>query len=163
MLDLFSIAALCAPNVATDTILSIIKTESNGNHLVINDNTTRSSYKPVTKDDAINISFILIKKGHNLDFGLMQINLVNAKKFHLTLNKLFDPCENIKVGSKILTDNFIKTSRENSNEQIALLKAVSMYNTGSSHKGFSNGYVKKVLGNAKIIKIPPDYSEKVID
>ena len=74
------------------------------------------------KDDAINISFILIKKGHNLDFGLIQINLVNAKKFHLTLNNLFDPCENIKVGAKILTDNFIKTSRENSNEQIALLK-----------------------------------------
>lgn len=163
MLDLISLAALCAPNVATDTMVSIIKTESNGNHLVINDNTTKSSYRPFTKDDAINLSYVLIKKGHNIDFGLTQINLVNAKKFHLTLNNLFDPCENIKVGAKILTENFIRTSRENTNEQIALLKAVSMYNTGSSHKGFANGYVKKVIGNAKIIKIPPNYSEEVIN
>lgn len=163
MLNLIDLVTLCAPNVSPQTMMSIIKTESANNPLVINDNTNKTSYKPKNKEEAIFLSYVLIKKGHNLDFGLTQVNLSNAKKFHLSLNSLFDPCENIKAGAKILTDNFAITSKTNENEQVALLKAFSMYNTGNQHRGFGNGYVKKILGNAKIINISPQIKKNSMD
>lgn len=163
MLNLIALVTLCAPNVAPQTMMSIIKTESANNPLVINDNTNKTSYKPKDKEEAVLLSYVLIKKGHNLDFGLTQVNLSNAKKSHLSLNSLFDPCENIKAGAKILTDNFAMTSKMNENEQVALLKAFSMYNTGNPHRGFHNGYVGKIVGNAKLINISPQIENKSID
>lgn len=163
MINLIALVTLCAPNVAPHTMMSIIKTESANNPLVINDNTNKTSYKPKSKREAVLLGYLLIKKGHNLDFGLTQVNLSNAKKFHLSLNKLFDPCENIKVGAKILTDNFLITSKTTKNEQVALLKAFSMYNTGNPHRGFRNGYVGKIIENAKIINISPQIENKSIN
>jgi type IV secretion system protein VirB1 len=163
MLNLIALVTLCAPNVAPNTMMSIIKTESANNPFVINDNTNQTSYKPKDKEEAILLSYMLIKKKHNLDFGLTQVNLSNAKKFHLSLNKLFDPCENIQIGAKILTENFVLASKTNKNEQVALLKAFSMYNTGNPHRGFRNGYVGKIIGNSKFIDIPPQLSNKPID
>lgn len=160
MIELLELVKNCAPNIAPKTMLTIIKTESNGNSLVINDNTSKVTYKPKDKEEAINIAFILLKMKHNLDIGLTQINTTNAKKMHLTLNRLFDPCENIKVGALILSKNFESELKKTSNEQIALLNAISMYNTGNTHKGFTNGYVSKVLNNSKKIMIS---SEKVFD
>ena len=163
MLDLVALVSLCAANVAPQTMLSIIKTESANNPLIINDNTSKTSYVPKTKNEAILLAYMLIKKGHNPDFGLTQINLANAKRFHLTLNNLFEPCENIKIGARILTNNFVTTSKSNANEQVALLKAISMYNTGNAHKGFRNGYVAKIVGNAKVINILPKFDTANID
>ncbi|WP_161998012.1 lytic transglycosylase domain-containing protein [Silvanigrella paludirubra] len=153
MIDLISLVKECSPHVAPETMLTIIRTESSGNHLVVNDNTTKTSYKPKTKEEAVNLSYVLIKNGHNLDFGLTQINLINAKKFKLTLNKIFDPCENIKHGAKIFTQAFLNASKVTNNEQYALLKAFSTYNTGNPHKGFKNGYVNKIIENASKIKV----------
>jgi type IV secretion system protein VirB1 len=160
MIELHELVKNCAPNVAPKTMLTIIKTESNGNPYIINDNTNKVTYRPKDKEEAINISFILLKMKHNLDLGLMQINSTNAKKMHLTLNNLFNPCDNIKTGALILSNNFRFELKKTSNEQLALLNAISMYNTGNSHKGFTNGYVSKVLKNSKQIILPPN---KVLD
>lgn len=163
MLDLITLVTVCATNIAPKTMITIIKTESANNPLVISDNTSRTSYAPKNKQEAVLLSYILIKKGHNLDFGLTQVNLSNAKKFHLSLNNLFDPCENIKAGANILTNNFAIASKTDENKQVALLKAFSMYNTGNPHRGFHNGYVEKIIGNAKTINIPPQIQDKSID
>ena len=156
MIDIITLVKECAPNVAPETMLAIIKTESNNNFLVINDNTAKTTYKPKSKEEAVTLSYVLIKKGHNLDFGLTQINLVNAKKFKLTLNKLFDPCENIKNGAKIITNAYLSASKTTDNEQFALLKAFSTYNTGNPHKGFKNGYVNKIIENASKLEVNPN-------
>lgn len=147
---MFELVKQCAPNIAPETMLAIIKTESNNNFLVINDNTLKKAHFPKTKEEAINLSYVLIKKGHNLDFGLTQINLANAKKYKLTLNNIFNPCINIKYGAKIITDAYFLALKTTNDEQMTLLKALSTYNTGSQEKGFINGYVLKVIKNTPI-------------
>ena len=156
MLDLLSLVSFCAPHIAANTMVSLIQTESSGNPLVVNDNTNKTAYFPKDTKEAVLLSYVLLKKGQNLDFGLTQLNIKNARKFNLTLNKLFDPCENIKYGALILSENFKLTSRNTDNKQAALLQALSMYNSGNPHRGFSNGYVKKVLDRAKVININPN-------
>ena len=42
--------------------------------------------------------------------------------------------------------------------QAALRIALSMYNTGSQSRGFRNGYVAKVVGNAGIADLQVSYS-----
>lgn len=155
MLELYNLVQECAPNIAPQTMLSIIKTESNNNPFVINDNTTKTTYFPKSKKEAVSVGYVLIKQKHSLDFGLTQVNIFNARKYHSTLNSLFDPCINIKLGAKILTDNFLRENAKSNDEQIALLKSFSRYNTGNPHSGFSNGYVEKVLKNAVFIKVSP--------
>ena len=154
MLDLVSLVKECAPQVSVSTMLAVIKTESNGQPFIINDNSIKKSFVFNDKNKAIETAYILIRKNHNLDFGLTQINLKNAQKYHLTLNEIFDPCENIKFGGLILTNAYLKNSKNN-DSQSALLKSFSVYNTGNSHKGFTNGYVGKVVDNATVIQIPP--------
>lgn len=153
MLDLVTLVKECAPQVSPSTMLAVVKTESNGHPFIINDNSLKKIFDFENKEDAIKASYILVKKGHNLDFGLTQINLKNAQKFHLTLNKIFDPCENIKYGGLILTNSYIRNSKKD-DSQTALLKSFSAYNTGNNSKGFRNGYVDKVIENSAIIQIP---------
>ena len=45
--------------------------------------------------------------------------------------------------------------------QTALRVALSMYNTGSKTRGFRNGYVAKVIGNAGIASSPALYSVEI--
>ena len=159
MLDLVTLVKICAPQVEPSTMLAVIKTESRGQPFIINDNSIKKSFVFNDKNKAIEFSYSLIQKKHNLDFGLTQINLKNAQKYHLTLNRVFDPCENIKYGGLILTNAYLKNSKNNG-EQVALLKSFSVYNTGNTHKGFTNGYVGKVVNNATVIQIPPHKQEQ---
>lgn len=70
-------------------------------------------------------------------------------KLGLTWETVFDPCTNIAALGQILTQNYnmVKPGRH---PQDALRVALSLYNTGNTARGFRNGYVAKVLGNAGI-------------
>lgn len=67
----------------------------------------------------------------------------------LTWETVFDPCTNVAALGRVLTTNYnaAKAGRE---PQAALRVALSMYNTGSQTRGFRNGYVAKVIGNAGV-------------
>lgn len=67
----------------------------------------------------------------------------------LTWETVFDPCTNIAALARVLTTNYNAVSAGR-DPQTALRVALSMYNTGSQTRGFRNGYVAKVLGNAGI-------------
>jgi type IV secretion system protein VirB1 len=62
---------------------------------------------------------------------------------------VFDPCTNVAALARVLTSNYnaVKAGRD---PQAALRVALSMYNTGSQTRGFRNGYVAKVIGNAGV-------------
>lgn len=137
----------CAPMIHPATTVAIINTESKGNPFAIGDNTTGKSYSPKDKNTAINIAYQLLRKGHNIDIGLMQVNSVHLKNSSVNYQQLFDPCTNMNIGSKILLEFYKKHDRPNQNSQITLLKALSAYNTGSPYKGYYNGYIQKVLKN----------------
>jgi type IV secretion system protein VirB1 len=72
---------------------------------------------------------------------------------------VFDPCTNIAALGQILTQNY-QSVADGRHPQTALRLAISLYNTGSTSRGFRNGYVAKVIRNAGITDgVTADYPE----
>lgn len=65
------------------------------------------------------------------------------------MKELFDPCANLRASGQILTRCYEQSVQRYGANKQALHAALSCYNSGSFHAGFSNGYVKKVLAHAK--------------
>lgn len=141
----------CAPTVHPTTVAAIISVESRGNPFAIFDNKLKIPFYPKTRGVAYQIASALISSGHSVDIGMMQINSQHIKPMNLSLHSLFDPCYNISVGGKILTDNYYRYLK-NSPETDALRKAISAYNTGHPFRG--ELYVSKVGLAAKKIASP---------
>jgi len=145
---IMGLAAQCAPGVAPETIAAIVQTESEGYELAINVNgLSRKVQQPTTLAQAISVSRAYVAKGYSVDLGLGQINSRNMKALGLTWDKVFDPCTNIAAAGAVLAGNYHSVSA-GLHPQRALRIALSMYNTGSRSRGFANGYVGKVVGNA---------------
>lgn len=80
----------------------------------------------------------------------------------LTWETVFDPCTNIAALGRVLTANYNSASAGR-DPQSALRVALSMYNTGSQTRGFRNGYVAKVVGNAGVANTATLYSNELLE
>lgn len=120
------LAAQCAPQIASETLLAVAKTESAFDPLAIHDNTDKRSYEPQDTAEAISIARRLFDARHSFDAGLMQINSRNFAILGVTLESAFDPCKSLNAAA-------------------TLLSAFSRYNTGSPSRGYKNGYVRRVM------------------
>ena len=150
---ILGLAAQCAPDVAPETIAAIVQTESQGYELAINVNGLgRKVAQPTTLAQAIQVSRAYVAKGYSVDLGLGQINSRNMKALGLTWQTVFDPCTNIAAAGAVLAGNYRQVSR-GLHPQRALRIALSMYNTGSQSRGFANGYVGRVVGNAGVADV----------
>ena len=142
MLD--ALIAQCAYNTHPDTVKAIIQVESAGNPYAIGVNYGGSNKrKPNNISEASRLARGLLAEGKNIDMGLMQINSVNMVRFGLSPETIFDPCTNIRVGTKILSANYAQAVDIYGPGETALRAALSAYNTGSMVKGLRNGYVAK--------------------
>lgn len=148
-MDYVAIDALieqCASGVAPSTMAAIIKVESAGNPWAIGDNTTHSHVSPKSAREAVAIASKLIASGHNLDLGLAQINSANLKTYGVGVASVFDPCTNVNIGSRILSNFYLKSTTKYGEGNVSLYHALSAYNTGSFYNGPS--YVLKILSAA---------------
>jgi type IV secretion system protein VirB1 len=166
-MDFQALAQECAPWVAPQTMAAIVKTESGFRPYAINVNgRAQLERQPATKSEATVTAKWLIANGYNIDLGLGQVNSVNLSKTGLSVEDAFDPCKNLAAAATILHWNYQAASRKVQGEQAALHAAISAYNTGSFTRGFSNGYVQKVVMNAAnskgTVAAPPKPSEKPI-
>jgi len=143
---LLSLATNCGSVVHPTTTAAIIQVESQGNPLVIADNTRRTIYTPHTQAQAIHLANQLHQQGHSLDIGVMQINTQWLHTRHLSFEKLFDPCFNIAVGTDILAAAYRGALRQSDDAATALTRALSIYNTGSPTAG--RAYVTRVMNAA---------------
>lgn len=84
-----------------------------------------------------------IGRGFSVDLGLMQINSRNLAALGLPLPMAFDTCSNLHGGAVILTANYLGAAATYGPGLTALQVALSLYNTGTRHKGFNNGYVAR--------------------
>lgn len=151
MLD--ALIAQCAYNTHPDTVRAIIQVESAGNPYAIGVNFGGSNNKrPTNASEAGQIARKLIAKGKNIDMGLMQINSSSMRRFGLSPEAMFDPCTNIRVGTKILSINYSQAVEIYGPGENALRAALSAYNTGNMVKGFRNGYVAKYYKGGNITK-----------
>src|SRR5699024_1664981 len=63
---------------------------------------------------------------------------------------VFDPCTNLKAAQTVLSECYGRALKRYSDPQQAVRAALSCYNTGNFDRGFSNGYVGKVLAEAGV-------------
>ncbi|WP_109353989.1 lytic transglycosylase domain-containing protein [Sphingorhabdus sp. EL138] len=152
-----TLALQCAPSVAPDTVLAIVHTESRGHVFALNVNGGRQPRRQSSAAEAAATAKRYVAAGYSVDLGLGQINSRNMRWLGLTWETVFDPCINIAALGKVMTSNYnaAKTGRD---PQTALRVALSMYNTGSQSRGFRNGYVAKVVGNAGITDLQVSYT-----
>lgn len=146
---ILGLASQCAPNVAPQTVAAIVQTESRGNPLALNVNGARQPARQLSATDATATARRYIAAGYSVDLGLGQINSRNMRWLGLTWETVFDPCTNIAALGRVLSENY-RAVAGGRHPQTALRLALSMYNTGSTSRGFRNGYVAKVVGNAGI-------------
>ena len=74
---------------------------------------------------------LLLRFGHRIDAGLMQIASANWARLGLTLQSVFDPAANICAGAQVLAEDY------------AIERRVSCrYNTG--HPDCANGYPERI-------------------
>ena len=156
---ILGLASQCAPNVAAQTVLAIVQTESQGNLFALNVNGARQPPRQLSAADAASTARRYIAAGYSVDLGLGQINSRNMRKLGLTWETVFDPCTNIAALGQILSQNY-QAVIDGRHPQAALRLAISLYNTGSPSRGFRNGYVAKVVGNAGVADgVRPEYPE----
>ncbi len=144
----------CAPSAPTSIIEAIIRTESSFNPLAINMNRgVKLARQPASRKEAEAWVRWLKANGYNFDAGLMQINSGNWEKLGLTPESVFDVCENIRAGSKIFGENYSRATRAFGPGRTSLVSALSAYNTGDFNAGIRNGYVSRVVQNARTAEI----------
>jgi len=133
----------CAPNVGSKTMAGIVQYESGWKQFAIGDNDTHRAYYPDSQPEATAVVTSLLRLGHNLDAGLGQVNSANWDSYGLSSTTVFDPCSNLRVASRILSENYATSVRNNwlghtiasdrdayLQQQYALIHALSAYNSG---------------------------------
>ena len=157
---LLTLAMQCAPTVAPETVLAIIRTESNGKPFALNVNGGRQPARQYSAAAATQIAQRYVAAGYSVDLGLGQINSRNMRWLGLTWDTVFDPCTNVQALGRVLTTNY-NSAIAGRDPQTALRVALSMYNTGSQTRGFRNGYVSKVVGNAGVASTATPYRSEI--
>jgi type IV secretion system protein VirB1 len=141
----------CAPQVAPQTTLAIIRVESAGNPWALGVNGSRRvrpRRAPASRDEAQRWAAYYIAAGYSVDMGLMQVNSTHLRRFGLRVEDVFEPCQNIATGGRILSEFYGGAAAKYGEGQGALKAALSAYNTGNHQRGVRNGYVGKVSAAA---------------
>lgn len=148
-MDLLTLVMVCAPFVASNTMMAVLQHESKGNPWALGVNGEQKFQRPTDYASAVLEAKRLIAKGASIDMGLMQINSRTMVNLGLTVEQVYDPCSNVYAGGVVLTRNYVKASEQYGDSQSALLAALSAYNTGNFRSGLKNGYVRLVLNQAQ--------------
>ncbi len=104
--------AACAPNSDPRFFASIVSIEATNPTLgapdtnAIDDDTTRTSYYPQSREAAIELATSLLARGHVLDLGVAQVNDGNLSGLGHTVADAFDPCTDLQMGEKILVSGW---------------------------------------------------------
>jgi type IV secretion system protein VirB1 len=151
-IDLATALALsqtCAPSVAAVTLVSVVRVESGFDPLAIGVNGRHHiQLHPVSTAAAVATAQRLIARGANLDLGLGQINARNLGPLGLSVADAFDPCRNLAASAQVIAAGYVRADPQPGAEQVALRTSLSFYNTGTTWRGFANGYVAKVTAAA---------------
>ncbi|WP_424196748.1 lytic transglycosylase domain-containing protein (plasmid) [Ampullimonas aquatilis] len=145
MIDFAALSMQCAPDVHVDTMRRIVHVESSFNPYAIGVVGGRLQRQPKSLDEALATAKSLDEQGFNFSVGAAQVNKYNLEKYGLTMNSAFDPCANLRAGSEILKDCYLRAYKSSKNEQTALRDSFSCYYSGNFTAGYKLGYVKAIL------------------
>ncbi len=140
---LTQLAPVCAPHVATNTLLAIVRVESGLDPLVIGVNGAGGGpVRSATPEAAAARAAALLAAGRSIDLGLGQINARNLPRLGLTLRAAFEPCQNLAAAAQVLQWGYARAAPGPARAR--LTTALSYYNTGHPRRGVDNGYVARV-------------------
>lgn len=109
---LIQLAAACpSQGVPEWRIVAHAKVESSLNTLALHDNTSRRSYSPASREEAVALARTLLAQGHSLDAGVMQVNSQNWPRLGLTPETVFDPGPNVCAGKAVLAEAYAAERR----------------------------------------------------
>ncbi|EKK4217503.1 lytic transglycosylase domain-containing protein [Salmonella enterica] len=148
-----AVAMQCAATVHPSTSLDVAREESSFNPYAIAEIIPKSertpgdkgviSHMPKNKENAFSIVNQIKAKGRRFSVGLMQITSTNFQSYGVTVADLFNPCINLSVFEKIITDCYQRGG--------TLERALSCYYSGNFSTGqqqepaFSNtSYVQRI-------------------
>jgi type IV secretion system protein VirB1 len=151
--DFEALARSCAPAVPVATLVAVARTESGLDPWALHDNTTGVTKEPARQDQALSDAEAWIGRGDSVDVGLMQVNSANFNALGLTARTALDPCISLAGGAAVLQAAY-DGGQTTADQQVALLIALSRYNTGSPLKGIMNGYARAVMANLYADKLP---------
>ena len=158
-----ALAGKCAPSVASSTLAAIAKVESGFDPLAIHDNSASKTVSVTDELEAVDVIDRLIKQGHSIDVGLMQINSANFANLGLTAETALDPCVSLRAAGVVLESRYAGGATPEA-QQHALRQTISAYNTGDVSRGFQNGYVHKVeVASRQIIPSLSQPDTKAVD
>lgn len=156
--DFSTLARSCTPQADLISIAAIVKTESSFRPLALSLNEPRSTTKhglprgrmwlahqPQNEQEAVSWSRALLNAGFTLSVGLMQVSTEEG----YSVETLLHPCSNLQIGWSIFEKKYRQAVQQFGPGDHAVRAALSLYNSGSITVGFRNGYVKKVLQNAR--------------
>jgi len=149
-----TLATQCAPTVHVHTMRALVNVESSFRQFAIAVVDGPPVRHPRSLKEAVATLEDLHRKGYNYSVGYAQVNKVNFPKYKITLQNAFDPCTNLRAGSKILESCFVSAGRKYQDEQKRLRAAFSCYYSGNFLRGFRPGrpgkpsYVDKMIKEA---------------
>ena len=124
---LLTLAMQCAPTIHPDTSHDVARVESGLNPCAIGVVGQKKGLFPSNINDALDHIDQLKAKGKNYSVGLMQINQANFSRYGVTAKQLFNPCTNLTVFEKIITDCYLRGG--------TLKRALSCYYSGNFDTG----------------------------
>ncbi|MFP9469982.1 lytic transglycosylase domain-containing protein [Pectobacterium brasiliense] len=127
----------CAATIHPSTAFDVAKVESSFNPYAVAEMVPKKerkpgsvgviSHHPTSKQIAINIIKRVAAKGRRYSVGLMQITSTNFRHYGVTAHDLLDPCTNLSVFERILTDCYQRGG--------TLKRALSCYYSGNFDTG----------------------------
>lgn len=135
----------CAPTVAPETMAAVVRVESAANPFAIGVVDGKLERQPQNLEEAVATAEALEKAGRNFSIGLVQVNRYNLARFGLTYRTGFDPCSNLRAGSKLLEECYVRAVGAQHPEPLAA--AVSCYYSGT----FTRGYQQEPDGQASYV------------
>lgn len=154
--EFLTLALNCSPSVSPAIMEGIARTESalHPYALSINYPATKARQhgyagkivmirQPRDKTEAIHWARWYESRGYTVSVGLVQVNVEMARKLGVAQMALFEPCINLAAGAKILKEDYAAASRDG----YGLIRAFSLYNSGSSTYGIDSGYASTVIQN----------------
>lgn len=137
----------CAPQVALETGLRLVRHESGGNPYAIGVNgpyVVRPQPGSAAQAVATGRLLLGLPGVRSIDVGLGMINSSNWAQMGLSLEQVVEPCTNLQAMQSVLLPSYQRAVRVHGPGQQALQRALSEYNTGHPSRGIANGYVRKV-------------------
>jgi type IV secretion system protein VirB1 len=154
-LDFIPLAQQCAPQVSLSTMAAIVRTESGFNPYAIGVVHGRLARQPASEAEAVATVNALEHGGWNFSVGLAQVNRTNWPLYGLSERSAFDPCRNLAAGAAILQGCFEMArqahARASVDAQSDVRASLSCYTSGNFSTGYRTGYVKRVVGNARVM------------